>query len=249
MEAQNKASTNTQRVVSPNSPHEAWVNEVCAKAIQQATARNQRYFGPSFGRTASSAYTPGSMWALTESGWVEIPEEITPLPLDFHNSSHGVAYSYPDQLLARDIIAGKKPLSAAGEFNIAQRVDVAQRYYASRISQNPDDYSDSELQEMQQRSLQGGSLEPQEWIILGKSGARLASLNKSESEVHEEPNKNLTPPLVVKILKGYGEKARYVDLIVPDGFRKVAGNSHGEDIFYNGKVYISGDRDDHTGGT
>ncbi len=69
----------------------------------------------------------------------------------------------------------------------------------------------------------------------------------SEIKIFQSQNNKIVKNNIT-FVQGYNEKATKITIEIPNGYKKINQQSHGMPIFYNGKNYISPDRDGHNGG-
>ena len=75
-------------------------------------------------------------------------------------------------------------------------------------------------------------------------GVMVMNSSKNKSDVYERGNKSSE----ITFRQGQGDKARLITTKIPEGYRKVKFRSKEMPVFYNGKNYLSPDRDGHNGG-
>ena len=77
-------------------------------------------------------------------------------------------------------------------------------------------------------------------------GVMVLNSSKDKSDGYERGKGNKSSEITFR--QGQGDKARIITTKIHEGYRKVKFRSKEMPVFYNGKNYISPDRDGHNGG-
>ena len=80
-------------------------------------------------------------------------------------------------------------------------------------------------------------------------GVMVMNSSKNKSDGYERGKSSKNSSSDYSFIQGTPGNKRKVTTQIPDGYKKVKGHHpHGADVFYNGKQYITPDKDNHNGG-
>ncbi len=111
-----------------------------------------------------------------------------------------------------------------------------------RITNDPRELTDAECEEVIKR-CETGEADVNDWRYSEEAYAR-----RKARELIEGITNATDPSRYITFTQGYGEKAQRRTVVLPPGYRLVTGLSHDQNVYTNGKDFISPDRDGHNGG-